>query len=380
MNLSSKTLLSVFVALFGATATADTAARFDPFETPAEAQKTAFRMSGFLADDAISLYQFFRDWHDPLHARKGINIALELFRTDIGYTFKNGWYVGYFFQKESVVPANEGMVRGYYAVKNALVPDQPQTYQLYIGIEGIQRHGVQLSIPYTLQKKRYRLKIAVSPYISYDTDIQLGSLYGEGTLFPDSTYDAKGNADYYFMHNYLYDGWDHPVSHGYGYGLHLATRYTYFPYRTTLTLSANDLFAKSHWNRVANSQVTIQTQNSRFDEDGYIHYDPAIAGKEKLVNKTFSLSPSYHADITYCIDQGSVSIGIDRIYETNIPYIEASRLIDEDRSLYLSGSYDFRFDTIELGLAGKAWHVKVKSNGLSDTSAVGFDIAFKQRF
>ena len=148
-----------------------------------------------------------------------------------------------------------------------------------------------------IDTESHRVQVGMSGYLSYDVDIQSGVLSGKGSIFTDETYHTTAYADYHFMDNLLYDGWNVAETYGIGYGLHLGMIYDNKEYAFSVHVLVNDLFAKSHWKNLPYSIVNLETNNKVIGDDGYTEYDPIISGWEIYEDFTQVISPKYHIDI-----------------------------------------------------------------------------------
>jgi len=350
---------------------------FNPIEhtTP---YKSTFQTKAFIANDPVSLDDFFHDWQGDYSPKKGDNFAVEFLRVDMGIVLKNGYYVGYFYQNDIIIQTNRDFVDAYYAIKNNLTPQNDTLYDLTLGIDGIERHGIVASKTFLdYQSPTQNLKIALGAYLSYDTALQNGTIQGTGTLSSDNTYTLLGESTYFYSENLLYD-LDVEESYGLGYGMHLACYYTHTPSHTKVTLLINDLFARSYWKNLPYSLITLQTQNETIGEDGYLSYDPTISGWELTKNYTQIIDPKYHIEVEKSLSStSSFTLGYDYAYALSMPYIKTSYSL-EDTTLSLR--YEQRFKSFGCSYTKENWHLSLYTNGLKNTSAFGFSAGLHYQF
>jgi len=351
---------------------------FNPLKNLSEGT-VKIHVQGFIANDPVSIKDFFDDWEGDYSPQSGENTAIEMLRMDIGTKIFDNYYVGYFYQRDTLIKANRGFTDAYHAVKNKLHFSAEQDYDLQLDIEGIERHGGIVGKAFTLyHSPAHHLQIAGSAFLSYDIDTQSGNLKGNGSIHTDDTYSAQARADYHFMENLLYDGWNTDKSYGIGYGFHLGLLYQNSTYNFKVQLLANDLFSRTHWKRLPHSQVDIRTENQIIGEEGYVEYDPTISGWETYSNFTQKISPKYHADISKEWANGlSVKLGFESIDFVHMPYISISQHFDESQVTLL---YEHRFRSIGMTYTDRYFHISILSNGFSDASAIGISGSYIYRF
>jgi hypothetical protein len=359
---------------------------FNPVQFGGKTKEGVAKIQFFIADDPVSLQAFFDDWSGDYHPRKKDNAAAELARIDAGIGNLHGFYVGYFYQRDVLIRAGRGFVDGYYTLRNDLETNADVTYDLRLGIEGIDRHGIVVSREMTaIDNGEHRLRIGVSGYLSYDNDVQYGHLEGVGVLHPNGTYSARAVANYHFSENYLYDGWNYEEgrsgarSYGIGYGMHIGIHYENTNLGFEFTLLANDLFARSEWERLPYSKnITINTENQTIGDDGYVQYDPTVSGYEIYEDYVFKPPEKYHVDLRTKIYGLHIEAGYEKEDFIEVPYVAAEKRFD---NFTLRASYDFRFETFGLRYADENYYVAIRVDALTtDYSAVGLSCAYRRRF
>ena len=351
-----------------------------PLYNPIKQSKsnTKLDIQAFVANDPVSLYDFFHDWDGKYTPDDGDNFALEFARVDIGFYTENDYYIGYFYQKDVLIRTNRGFVDGYYAVKNDIKPDNDTNYDLDMHIDGIIRHGLLLGKDYVIyDSANSSISLGIGGYISYDTDTQSGYLNGKGVLRTDSSYDAVAMADYYYMDNLLYD-LDVEETYGIGYGMHVAVSYTNSQYKIDANFIANDLFARSHWNNLPYSLVYVATKNQIIGDDGYVEYNPTIYGWELYKDYTQKIEPKYHIDVSKGFEYGlDLLLGWEYTNHLSIPYMKLSKTFDEYK---VALQYDYRFDTIGIEYIDDIVKLSIYSDGFKTASSVGLSLSVNYDF
>ena len=360
---------------------------FNPLETNTKSTSTAkIEIQGFIANDPVSLDDFFHDWKGAYHPKNGNNAALEFARIDAGSEIDDGYYLGYFYQRDTLIKSNKGFVDGYYAVKNKLHFPTDKFYELALGIEGIDRQGVVLSKSFLLYDSGdHCIEAGIAGYLSYDVDVQHGSLSGTGVLHTDNSYSAYAKADYHFIDNLLYDGWDSDAERntdrtfGIGYGMHLALTYVNRVYRFKIHMVANDLLAHSHWKNLPYSHdITINTKNQTIGDNGYVEYNPTVSGWEIYKDFTQTVETKYHMDISKIfLETYGVEIGFDGVDYLHMPYMAFSKYFQTKKVEFL---YEYRFGSVGIKYQDENFYLSILANGFSHASTVGISGGYTYHF
>jgi len=360
-----------------------------PFFNPLKSSTNRYgtvKLQGFIAEDPVSLKDFFDDWGGKFSPRNGDNVAAELSRIDLGGVVFEGYYVGYFYQRDVLINSNRGFTEGYHAVKNNLKYTTERYYDLELEIEGIERNGIVLSKKFPLYTRdTHQIEIAVSGFLSYAVETQHGALSGNGRLNTNNTYDAHAIADYRFITNHLYDGWDAngerdtSRTYGLGYGFHLGLLYKNRDNGLKIELVANDLFSRSYWKNLPYSHnIEINTNNQTIGEDGYVKYDPTVKGWEIYRDFTQKIEAKFHADIAKKLYQNyEIELGIESMSYLHMPYLSISRFFGERKIQVL---YEQRFRSIGISYEDESFHLSILSNGFANTSAIGISAGYLYRF
>jgi len=348
-----------------------------PFFNPLELRPNsfAFNLQGYIAEDPVSLREFFHDWGGDYHPRSGDNAALELMRGDIGISLKRGWYLGYFYRLDAVVRANRGFVDGFHDVKNNYRLKKEKRYDLDLGVNGVESHGITIAKRFDLYKDHlHQFSMSLSAYGSYCVNSQDGTLHGKGVFHSDDSYSAAAIADYYYTHNYLYSGRE--IEHefkGYGYGMDFSLLYRDMENRNTFGLVINDLLAQVKWQHIPYSLVYVDTNNQRV-KDGYIEYNPIIHGWELYKNHTQKLDSRYDLWLSHSFDSGYIiKLGWQKLDFLNYPYTSIAYIWGEKK---VAVAYENRFHSISIDYKSSYFHCSILTNGLKNFSALGISLGF----
>ena len=352
---------------------------FDPSHITQKQTASFVALQGFIAEDPLSLKDFFDEWGGDYHPRSGNNAAMEFLRADTGMLYE-GYYVGYFYQKDVLLESSRGFVDGYHTLQNDISVARSEDYDLLLGIRGIEQQGMLIASSWKIwEESDHIVTIGAGAYLSNVMDIQSGILRGKGTIAPDDTYSAQGVADYRFSDNLLYDGWNYDVlEDGWGYGFHIALAYQNRAYGIEIHAIVNDLFARSIWYRLPHSVVNVKSENLSSDDNGYDVQKPTVWGRESYDDYTFDIPKKIHIGIQKTITNNMVlEVGYEEIAYIHIPYVNM-RMLWEDQ--VVTFGYETRFDTFSLKYRYDHFECILRSNGLEDASAVGIGLSYLYTF
>ena len=319
----------------------------------------------FIASDPISLYGFFHKWKQDYHPKSHKNIAIQDMRWDIGKNYDK-FYLGYFYQYNAYIKTNKDFTDLFYSVKNHIDLDTHRVYNLKLNIDGIKQQGILLSYKDNISNS---LSLGCAIHLATAQDMQQGSINGKATATDKKNYHAVGDISYHYTHNYLYKlGVDD--TNGYGFGMDIALSYSNIDYLFDIDIIANDLGSRVYWNNLPYSDVTIETNNKSYDEDGYVHYNPSISGKEVYNNFIQKIKPRYKVEITKLIYADTdIVVGSEFAYSEKIPYISINKSLTNTQSIDIS--YENRFHTFGLDYSYKRFSIGFNSDNINHISAFG---------
>ena len=343
-------------------------------------EDTLYLQTGyFIANDPVSLKEFFDKWKNDYHPRNGINLALQDFRSDIGTVVAKKYYLGLYHRYNVFIKTNRDFTDFYRTAKNKLPFDDLRTYDLHLKIEGIKESGILLFRQKTLHEdEESLLKVGAAVHMGVGHDMQGGTIDGSARVLNAKSYEIDARSDYYYTHNYLYH-LDVDRSYALGAGVDLSLYFRSMYYRYEVRLEVSDLLSRMYWFDLPYSYVNIQTKNKYYDENGYVKYNPSINGVEKYVNHTQTISPRY--ELTFrksLMSDVSVSGIFAYGYDTFFPTLEVEKVFTQAQKLLVS--YDVRFQSWGVGYGNEFFSIKLIADGFSHPSAVGVGARLAYRF
>ncbi len=352
-------------------------ALFDPLDAISRSQ-VHMKLDAFAADDPVSLRDLLNGWHGPYRYRNGENLAIDDARFDIGASFENSAYIGYTYRHHSITKASDDSTLLVWQQLNDEPFEAGKIYDLYIGIELFEGDGVVCAFPVPLPSsmKSAGVEMAIGMELLRGRNMQDGYLKGYAVANSDRDYDYSAVADYYYTENYLYN-LDVLQAEGYGFTTHLSFKIE--GERTVFRAIVNDLYGRIFWKELPYSYVFISSSTKKYDENGYVVYNPAVSGVEKYVDYTQKLYPKYRLEGKYGIDSFScIAIGADGIKRRVLPYAGYTYRFGPDAETTIS--YESRFDSFGLSIRYKNTLVAFRSDSLRHPAALGATLSYSVRF
>jgi len=367
-----KGILTIGMLFFGELAFADSLSFLNPFQLPNTPQTFYVNTQTLLMNDAFSIDGLFHDFEGRFYSQKSDYLAVEDRRYDIG-TYINGLgYLGLTYRQEAVMRTSADTMILVNQSSNDLDMTLDKNYNIALTIEGFEVYGITLANTLNLYKdKEYSVKLGFAVELLYGTQTQDGNVNGNATALSEKDYDFMFSSTYRYTENHLYDLEVNPAT-SYGFSTHLSLLAQYRKF--SLLIVGNDIFAKLYWKNLPYSYVTMTSDNKSYDENGYVEYSPVISGLEKEVTFTQTLMDKWKVEGSYALDENTMHLGVEYIYDTYLPYVKYTYVYNEN--LVGSLSYETYFGMFGVDIHYKAYHFALHSNGFSDTSALKFDIGW----
>lgn len=344
------------------------------FFNPDYSQNRSYTTSlqNFIANDPVSLEELFHDWEGDFHPKNGTNIALESSRFDLGMILEDNYYIGYAYRHDVFISASEDLTLLNYLTKNKLDLPIGQEFDLTLSIDGFEAHSIVLGKAFIFKPhKDGILSLSLATSFLYASNMQQGTLQGTATASSKKDYDFYASTDYYYTYNYLYD-LNIDKSSGLGFSTHLTLDYAYKDF--SMLLIANDIFGKIYWDTLPYSYVEMNSDNKYYDEDGYVHYNPSVWGRETQENYTQTLPLKLHFQANYLMkEKYTIGLGLQYMHETSLPFVKFSYTPDEGELYYLT--YESRFGSTTIGTSYQNISLALSADDIIDPSTLGVQIS-----
>ncbi len=211
-------------------------------------------------------------WKQPFY---GGDNALTFNKLETGVYWQD-WQLGYLERCDYLLEFSPQTVEFIYLTKNKRPLEIGKEYELYIKALHNCSNGLKLG-----RKKQLTSTLSANLAISYLHNKALtdGSISGTASVTAEEDYDFQFDADYLYARDPLFDRHLGKEPTGNGYSLDVG-----LDWQPTEKLSAQldiiDLTSRMYWDDAPYTTATATSETKTYDEDGYLHYDPAITGFE----------------------------------------------------------------------------------------------------
>jgi hypothetical protein len=339
----------------------------------------SFDIDYFIANDPISIYEFLHNWSHHYHPKEGTNTAIQDMRIDLGKTFGEHIYIGYFYRYDIMIKGSKDFVDLYQKAKNKIDLDPNRTYSLEMEAKGIKQSGFVVAGEKEIWKDgEHRISGGVAASVSIGLDMQDGRIEGIAIVTDPKTYQIEAKSHYYYTHNYLYD-LDVPQAYGIGYSFDAAIAYYNSFYRFEVSLVVNDILSRMYWKDLPYSFVSIETKNKSYDKDGYVKYSPVISGLETEYDYTQHIDPRYRLKMAFEIsEQEHFICGVSHTYGITFPFMQIDYTFMTKHKVGLS--YEARFGSVGIDYRFGNFYLGFAADSLQNASALGLRSGYRYRF
>jgi hypothetical protein len=366
---------SLFITLYITSASAGVIPLFNPNDV-AKSNTLFLHTNTLLVNDPFTLKNLFGGLKGDFHPKNGMNYAFGITRNDIGFNIKNFGYIGYAYREEIYMKAYKSTLELLYLTTNKKDLQTGNVYDFDLALEAYKMHSFVYANTYTPYKnKKSIIEFGYSAEALLAYDMQSGFVDGMVVANSQKDYTYEGVSHYHYTHNYLYD-LNVNSPHGYGYTTHLSLDAHYK--NIHITFLANDIYGKIYWKDLPYSDVYLSSQNKSYDENGYAQYAPLLSGKEGYMKFTQTLVAKYKLETTWKYGKNIYLAGSDYLYNTTLPYIDYTRIVNDNFSFGIG--YGVRFKTLKLSTTYKNFQFQTRFDDIYSPFALGCDISYFIKF
>lgn len=333
-----------------------------------------FLLETSASNDFISLKELLQEWERDYSPKNKTNIAILNSRLEIGINLDD-FYLGYTFRYDSFIKTDKSTTDLLELLKTKQELPLDELYKVDIEIYAIQAQSFIISKEIKWINNRYKnLNLYLGISILQSSIGQSGRVQADADIISKKDYDFIGDSSYYYTENHLYS-LDINKPKGYGYSLNFALSYKNDKH--SFLLLGEDIASKIAWKDMPYSQISITSDTKKYDENGYVYYNPTITGYEQYRDYTQNLKAKYYFEYKYNYSQKiKTKIGTE-LYQGFILPFSAIEYQKYDDTKYTLG-YDIRFKKISVGLNIDNFSLMVSTNGIYKPSAV--DIRLKYSY
>ncbi len=248
-----------------------------------------FEVSAFAYNEPVPVADYLHEWRGPLKSgADGItrNIAL----VGAGY---GAWHLGYVYRYDYEIKASRDSAELYFDVtnKNPLVIGRE--YALDLRVFNQRTQGLRLAHDWRAETWSITLGLTALDGLA----LTQGHLSGTAVAVGEREYQYQANVGYGYSIESLFER-RVSMPDGLGFSTDLRLHWRPLPLLSA-DLRVDDLWGALWWHHAPFTQATANSQTARFDEDGYVVYDPVLTGEETVRNLRQRLHPRALLDLRW---------------------------------------------------------------------------------
>ncbi len=224
----------------------------------------------FTSSEPIAIDAVIHDWDSTFH---GGGSAVTFNHAEIGAR-AGQWSLGLLARLDYQADFHPDTVELYYFTQNKLPLTEGRSYTVDMGVRHSLSRGVRLGYDFEVQPG-----LTAALGLSYLKGLELtdGHLSGGAEAINESDLNFQFDVDYSYSRDSLFHrDVNAPSGSGYALDLGLSWRRDRF----SAQLEVRDLLGFIDWKEAPFTTATANTNNKRFDESGYVIFDPMISGVE----------------------------------------------------------------------------------------------------
>lgn len=323
----------------------------------------------FAGSDYIAVNQASGNWNGSYTPRDGKNLSLLTGRVEAGASW-GSWRIAVFDRVEGVAQSNRDTTNVVYDNKQNLAMPAGQNLIAYLNLQFFLADGVRLDKGFLVNGSdgtQYAFGAGFS--LLNGTRSRFTSLGGvasstsAGYSFDANLQDANSRGNYPFIST--------ATPSGTGYSMDLGGKIVWTN-GSRLDVAANDLFGRIYWHNMPYTTETANSATLTRNAAGYISYNPTISGVNAL-NRTSvvqALNPKVFTQYTYPVANVDLCAGTDWILGYWLPQIGTAYHVNANWKTSLN--YDFRFNTVGVGIENKWFYINAESQTLSLATSKAF--------
>jgi len=366
LNHSIKNLLPLWGVLLLNPAFSQPLALFNHFDKGTQPYYFALNYNN--ANDALAIKDLSTySWYGYT-PQSGTNLAIINHRLDLGMHYDN-WYMGYALRYDIFLKTNRSTLDILELINTKSDLPQGEAYTIDLNLYALASHNLIISHSFEINK---HLRVFAGGALIKAFGMQEGFVDAYATIGSNNSYDFNGYSEYYYDTNHLYElEVDKPA--GYGYSLKFGIEYQKGGH--TLRLIAEDFLSNIYWQELPYSQVSLNSNQKTYDENGYLEYNPTISGYELYKDHVQNLEAKYLLEYEYQYSERiHTKIALNYYQDYLLPYI-AFKYRSNDDTTYALG-YDTHFHQLSLGVGFDELQASIATNDITQPTALSLNLSY----
>ncbi len=243
-----------------------------PLAADARQHGSLFLTSALLAEsETVPISAYGRDWQDTRFQDGRRAYSLASLETGARY---QGWGASRIWRQYQIMRFSPDSARLYYQIQNRRPLDASRTYTIDIEASLFSAEGIRFfAIP--LQRSEIQLEIGLSRFQA--RSLLNGSLRGAVQSNGPRDYDFQNlMLDYFYARDAVFGRQVIPPT---GQGMAFDLRLAWQPSpHWQMELALQDLGAFIDWRQAPYTFARVESDNKRYDENGYVRVEPTLSG------------------------------------------------------------------------------------------------------
>lgn len=325
----------------------------------------------FAANDWTALDDIEGNWSGRYAPRGGRNLAVDFLRAEVGVAH-DSWRIGTFYRREIVIEASRDTLDLLYLEKNNSPIPVGRRFALDFDAEALEAEGIRIEKAFELVRgERAGLWASLGASWLRGSRTRSGTVRGGVAATAPNTFAFDANwIDRNTRKTYPFITPGSPE--GSGYTLDLALEFQWAD-RNRLLLSVEDLDSRIAWRGVPTTEARATSNTAARDAQGFIVYQPAIAGQNRRIDTIQRLDPK--TTIEYLRTFGALSAGAGALVVRNIAIPRLTLDYRLNEAWRVSAEHDLRFGGVGVGVRYKSLSVAVLSERTDLNSAKAYGVA-----
>ncbi len=230
------------------------------------------------------------------------DVAFTTDRIEIGAGWKQ-WKIGVFRRYDYFYEFTPDTALLKYSAENNQDLTPGKQLDIYLSANTLIANGLSLAFTHTVDNANFSVKAS---YLNAK-NLTYGYFSGNAEVVSEKDYDLNFYVDYYYSEDKLFDRVvEAPGGDGFAIDINVDWQIKQWGFN----LNIKDLFSRIYWRDNPRTIATGDTDTKRFDENGFLIFDPVISGLEINQNFIQVLPKKIHFTTSYAWNDYSMLLDV----------------------------------------------------------------------
>jgi len=258
----------------------------------------AYRFSSFSYSEAVSIHDVLNQWGGNFYGGS----KAYTYNLSSAELYHGNYRVSLIHRYDYEMAFSRDTAEFYYITDNHLGLQSGRTYQLNLKVKQHYSRGLQLNYLY---QARHDLSLNFGLGYLQGMKLSDGQLSGYTRVLSNSDYDFQFDLAYYYSKDALLERRvEPPKGNGFASDIDLDWRPT--P-NWRVDASIKDLYSRIYWLKTPVTTGRASSDVKRYDENGYVIFEPALSGVESKKFFVQKLSTRYYLTTAYQLNNFQIN-------------------------------------------------------------------------